>query len=84
MRVLLALLSTIGMFAFAIGLTWIATRGVAGIITVLSIVFVFVFAALCFAFSPINLRFHWQNRFENTRKTEKTREKRRLKLWRIS
>ena len=51
MRVLLALLSTIGMFAFAIGLTWIATRGVAGIITVLSIVFVFVFAALCFAFS---------------------------------
>ena len=29
---------------------------------------------------PINLRFHQENGFEKARKTEKTREKRRLKM----
>ena len=51
MKVLLALLSTIGMFAFAMGLAWIASSGITGIIVVLSIVFVLVFAALYFAFT---------------------------------
>ena len=51
MKVLLALLSTIGMFAFSGLLAWIASTGIIGIIAVLSIVFVLVFAALCFMFS---------------------------------
>ena len=51
MKILLALLSTIGMFAFATLLALVFTMGTIGIVVGFSIIFVLVFSAMCFMFT---------------------------------
>ena len=51
MNVLKALLATISIFAVATGLTWIASQGTWGAITLFVVVFVGVFVALLGHFS---------------------------------
>lgn len=51
MNVLKALLGAILIFSVAIGLTWVASRGTWGIITLFVVIFVAVFVALLGRFS---------------------------------